>query len=208
MTILSRIVEDWIQIIVNKLSGEIVTELEIHQSVNEFEAIIAYSLAYIEVSHNFYESFQIAIQLNGPQAVEKPNQNLMCSSVLYCYVVKAVAPDSIVIVQGISIYQLIQQVQTHEQVAVPLAASGALFESALLPRIMKQLGFWTCFKNFGSKILGGITKAANRVAPTLNKVLGTVAAPISMIHPAIGSAMGIGAKLTGGVDRHINGPRQ
>ncbi|KAA6396316.1 MAG: hypothetical protein EZS28_008154, partial [Streblomastix strix] len=31
-------------------------------------------------------------------------------------------------------------------------------------------------KNFGSKIFGGITEAAGWVAPTLNKVLGTLAA--------------------------------
>ncbi|KAA6400256.1 MAG: hypothetical protein EZS28_004215 [Streblomastix strix] len=70
------------------------------------------------------------------------------------------------------------------------------------------MGFWSGLKNFGSKILGGITKAAGWVAPTLNKVLGTLAAPVRMIHPAIGSAMGVGAKLAGEVDRYINGPRQ
>ncbi|KAA6402350.1 MAG: hypothetical protein EZS28_002121 [Streblomastix strix] len=69
------------------------------------------------------------------------------------------------------------------------------------------MGFWSGLKNFGSKILGGITKAAGWVAPTLNKVLGTLAGPVSMIHPAIGSAMGIGQRIAGGVDRYINGPR-
>ncbi|KAA6355011.1 MAG: hypothetical protein EZS28_049463 [Streblomastix strix] len=69
------------------------------------------------------------------------------------------------------------------------------------------MGFWSGLKNFGSKIFGGITKAAGWVAPTLNKVLGTLAGPVSMINPAIGSAMGIGQRIAGGIDRHINGPR-
>ncbi|KAA6352983.1 MAG: hypothetical protein EZS28_051490, partial [Streblomastix strix] len=60
---------------------------------------------------------------------------------------------------------------------------------------------WSGLKNFGSKILGGITKAAGWVAPTLNKVLGTLAGPVSMINPAIGSAMGVGQRIAGGVDR-------
>ncbi|KAA6363984.1 MAG: hypothetical protein EZS28_040489, partial [Streblomastix strix] len=82
-------------------SGDTVTELAVYQSVIEFDAIIAYSLAYIEVSHNFYESLHIAIQLNGPHAVEKPNQNLMCSLVLYGYYDAAVAPDSIDTIQSL-----------------------------------------------------------------------------------------------------------
>ncbi|KAA6363567.1 MAG: hypothetical protein EZS28_040907 [Streblomastix strix] len=69
------------------------------------------------------------------------------------------------------------------------------------------MGFWSGLKNFGSKILGGITKAAGWVAPTLNKVLGTLAGPVSMINPAIGSAMGVGQRIASGIDRHINGPR-
>ncbi|KAA6362875.1 MAG: hypothetical protein EZS28_041599 [Streblomastix strix] len=69
------------------------------------------------------------------------------------------------------------------------------------------MGFWSGLKNFGSKILSGITKAAGWVAPTLNKVLGTLAAQVSMIHPAIGSAIGVGQRIAGGVDRYINGPR-
>ncbi|KAA6309913.1 MAG: hypothetical protein EZS28_056413, partial [Streblomastix strix] len=54
------------------------------------------------------------------------------------------------------------------------------------------MGFWSGLKNFGSKILGGITKAAGWVAPTMNKLLGTLAGPVSMINPAIGTAMGVG----------------
>ncbi|KAA6403602.1 MAG: hypothetical protein EZS28_000862 [Streblomastix strix] len=68
--------------------------------------------------------------------------------------------------------------------------------------------FWSGLKNFGSKVLGCIIKAASWVAPTLNKILDTLAGPVSMIHPAVGSAMGVGAKLAGGVDRYINGTRQ
>ncbi|KAA6367804.1 MAG: hypothetical protein EZS28_036670 [Streblomastix strix] len=69
------------------------------------------------------------------------------------------------------------------------------------------MGFWSGLKNFGSKILGGIIKAAGWVAPTLNKVLGTLAGPVSMINPAIGSAMGVRQRIAGGVDRYINGPK-
>ncbi|KAA6387129.1 MAG: hypothetical protein EZS28_017345 [Streblomastix strix] len=69
------------------------------------------------------------------------------------------------------------------------------------------MGFWSGLKNFGTKILGGITKAAGWVAPKLNKVLDTLAGPVSMINPAIGSAMGVGQRIAGGVDRYINGPR-
>ncbi|KAA6370486.1 MAG: hypothetical protein EZS28_033987 [Streblomastix strix] len=244
--------------------GETVTELAVHSLVNEFDAIIAYSLAYIDVSNSFYESLHIAIQLNGPQAVEKPNQNLMCSSVLYGYIVAAVASDYIVTVQGVfhtpvsialqldiyllatkpaapvadilltyianvfagtQIYQLIQQVQTHEQVERPLAPSGALVQCA--PSFVSQvtgqsqnycleilndcatiqMGFWSGLKNFGSQILAGITKAACWVAPTFNKVLCTLAGPVSMIHPGVGAAIGLGQRLAGGVDRYINGPK-
>ncbi|KAA6387818.1 MAG: hypothetical protein EZS28_016653 [Streblomastix strix] len=69
------------------------------------------------------------------------------------------------------------------------------------------MGFWSGLKNFGSQILGGITKAAGWVAPTLKKVLGTLAGPVNMINPAIGSAMGVGQRIAGGVDRYINGPK-
>ncbi|KAA6399963.1 MAG: hypothetical protein EZS28_004502 [Streblomastix strix] len=69
------------------------------------------------------------------------------------------------------------------------------------------MDFWSGLKNFGSKILGGITKAAGWVAPTLNKVLGTLAGPVCMIHPGVGAAMGVGQRIAGGVDRYINGPK-
>ncbi|KAA6355824.1 MAG: hypothetical protein EZS28_048649 [Streblomastix strix] len=102
-------------------------------------------------------------------------------------------------------------------VAVPLAARGALVQCApsFVSQVTGQLKNYYLdilndygLKNFGSKIFGGITEAAGWVAPTLNKVLGTLAAQVSMIHLAIGSAMGVGAKLVGGVDRYINVPRQ
>ncbi|KAA6400505.1 MAG: hypothetical protein EZS28_003961 [Streblomastix strix] len=65
------------------------------------------------------------------------------------------------------------------------------------------MGFRFGLKNFGSKILESITKAADWVAPTFNKVLGTLAAPVSMIHPAIGSAMEVGAKLAAQMEQTV-----
>lgn len=62
-------------------------------------------------------------------------------------------------------------------------------------------------KNFVSKILDGIKKAADWVAPTLNKVLGTFAVPVRTLNPAIGAAIGVGSRLVGGVDRYINRPK-
>ncbi|KAA6398355.1 MAG: hypothetical protein EZS28_006117 [Streblomastix strix] len=158
----------------------------------------------------------MTIQLKGPQAVEKPNQNLVQSDVLYCYIFEVVAPDSIVFKQ-LAVHTPIQQVKTHEYVAVPQAANGVLVQ--WIPSFVSQVTGQSKnyyldllkdqgLKNFGSKILGCIKKAAGWVAPISNKVLGTLAAPVSMIHPAIGSAMGVGAKLAGGLDRYVNGPRQ
>ncbi|KAA6379473.1 MAG: hypothetical protein EZS28_025001 [Streblomastix strix] len=69
------------------------------------------------------------------------------------------------------------------------------------------MGFLSGLKNFGSKILGGITKAAGWVASTLNKILRTLAGPVSMIHPGVGAAMGLGQQIAGGVDRYINRPK-
>ncbi|KAA6355604.1 MAG: hypothetical protein EZS28_048869 [Streblomastix strix] len=67
------------------------------------------------------------------------------------------------------------------------------------------MGFWSGLKNFGSIILERITKAACWVAPTLNKVLSTLAGPVSMFHPGVGAAMGVEQRIAGGVDRYING---
>ncbi|KAA6387798.1 MAG: hypothetical protein EZS28_016673 [Streblomastix strix] len=58
--------------------------------------------------------------------------------------------------------------------------------------------------NFESKIVGGDKKVAQWVARTLCKVLSTIQGPIGMIHPAIGSALGEGANLSGAVDRLVN----
>ncbi|KAA6389606.1 MAG: hypothetical protein EZS28_014866 [Streblomastix strix] len=57
------------------------------------------------------------------------------------------------------------------------------------------MGFFSGIANFGSKILGGVKKAAQWVAPALHKVLSTISGPVSMIHPAIGGALGAGANL-------------
>ncbi|KAA6380914.1 MAG: hypothetical protein EZS28_023562 [Streblomastix strix] len=63
------------------------------------------------------------------------------------------------------------------------------------------MGFFSGIANFGSKILGGVNKAAQWVAPALHKVLLTISGPVGMIHPAIGGALGAGANLAGAVDR-------
>ncbi|KAA6388063.1 MAG: hypothetical protein EZS28_016407 [Streblomastix strix] len=57
------------------------------------------------------------------------------------------------------------------------------------------MGFFSGIANFGSKILGGVKKAAQWVAPALHKVLSTISGPVGMIHPAIGGALGAGANL-------------
>ncbi|KAA6378453.1 MAG: hypothetical protein EZS28_026023 [Streblomastix strix] len=48
-------------------------------------------------------------------------------------------------------------------------------------------------------MLEGIKKAAGWVAPTLNKVLRTLAGPVSTLHPGVGAVMGIGSRLASGV---------
>ncbi|KAA6398675.1 MAG: hypothetical protein EZS28_005801 [Streblomastix strix] len=59
------------------------------------------------------------------------------------------------------------------------------------------MGFFSRIANFGSKILCGVKKAAQWVAPALNKVLSTISGPVGMIHPGIGGALGAGANLAG-----------
>ncbi|KAA6385344.1 MAG: hypothetical protein EZS28_019129 [Streblomastix strix] len=63
------------------------------------------------------------------------------------------------------------------------------------------MGFFSGIANFGSKILGGVKKAAQWVALALHKVLSTISGPVGMIHPGIGGALGAGANLAGAVDR-------
>ncbi|KAA6379991.1 MAG: hypothetical protein EZS28_024482 [Streblomastix strix] len=63
------------------------------------------------------------------------------------------------------------------------------------------MGFFSKIANFGSKILGVVKHAAQWIAPTLHKVLTTVAGPAGMINPGIGAALGAGAHLAGAVDR-------
>ncbi|KAA6357352.1 MAG: hypothetical protein EZS28_047121 [Streblomastix strix] len=113
---------------------------------------------------------------------------------------------------GIVIVQLTQQVQTMEQVAVPLAANGA--RVYLTPWEFNESIGWSknyyfdmekdYGSNFGSKILGDVKHAAQWIAPTLHKVLSTVVGPVGMIHPGIGGVLGAGAGLAGAVDRPVN----
>ncbi|KAA6400861.1 MAG: hypothetical protein EZS28_003620 [Streblomastix strix] len=57
------------------------------------------------------------------------------------------------------------------------------------------MGFFSGIANIGSKILGGVKKAAQLVAPALHKVMSTISGPVNMIHPAIGGELGAGANL-------------
>ncbi|KAA6401711.1 MAG: hypothetical protein EZS28_002768 [Streblomastix strix] len=66
------------------------------------------------------------------------------------------------------------------------------------------MGFYSKIANFGPKILGEVKHAAQWIAPTLHKVLCTVAGPAGMIHQGIGSALGVGDNLAGAVDRLVN----
>ncbi|KAA6399102.1 MAG: hypothetical protein EZS28_005377, partial [Streblomastix strix] len=61
-------------------------------------------------------------------------------------------------------------------------------------------------KNYVARTLSsrGIKKAAGWVVPTLNKVLGTLAGPVSTLHPDVGAVMGIGSRLAGGVSNYLN----
>ncbi|KAA6398412.1 MAG: hypothetical protein EZS28_006057, partial [Streblomastix strix] len=85
---------------------------------------------------------------------------------------------------GIVICQLTQHDYTIEHVALPLAPSGA--------------------RNFGSKLLGGIKKVVDWVAPTLHKVIDTLSGPVSMLHPGAGQIMGTIDNIAGGFERHLN----
>ncbi|KAA6395374.1 MAG: hypothetical protein EZS28_009099 [Streblomastix strix] len=66
------------------------------------------------------------------------------------------------------------------------------------------MGFFSGIANFGSKMLGGVKKAAQWVAPELHKVLSTISGPAGLTHPEIRGAFGAGANLAGVVDRHVN----
>jgi hypothetical protein len=66
------------------------------------------------------------------------------------------------------------------------------------------MGFFSGLRNFGSKILGGVKKAASWIAPTLHKVMGVAAGPASLIHPGVGAAMGTVGNIAGQVDRYLN----
>ncbi|KAA6356018.1 MAG: hypothetical protein EZS28_048455, partial [Streblomastix strix] len=63
------------------------------------------------------------------------------------------------------------------------------------------MSFFSRITNFGSKILGGVQKAAQLVAPALQKVLSTISGPDGMIQLEIGGALGAGANLAGAIDR-------
>ncbi|KAA6377219.1 MAG: hypothetical protein EZS28_027252 [Streblomastix strix] len=66
------------------------------------------------------------------------------------------------------------------------------------------MGFFSCLKNFGSKILTGIKKAASWLAPTFNKVMGVLSGPVSTLHPGIGAIMGTAGNVAGKIDQYLN----
>ncbi|KAA6358628.1 MAG: hypothetical protein EZS28_045845, partial [Streblomastix strix] len=241
----------------NRLSGETVTELLTVRSDKELEQMIAYSRAQMEVSHNLVFYLHIATCWKGPQAVEKPNQNLTngaaavgCPLKLVIYRANSMSVFNPLVVltqlswipnvlAGMVIVQLTQHVYTQQHVAAPLAPRGArvyllppennvltvkvritslraeyedtqsecdafdnLARQSCAPKLIlineitfinQQMGFWSGLKNFGSKILHGVTSAAKWVAPVLHKVMGAVAPTIGAINPTAGMiARGVG----------------
>jgi hypothetical protein len=59
------------------------------------------------------------------------------------------------------------------------------------------MGFFSGLKNFGSKILGGIKKVAGWISPTVHKIMGTLAGPVSTLHPGAGAIMGTVGNIAG-----------
>ncbi|KAA6391155.1 MAG: hypothetical protein EZS28_013317 [Streblomastix strix] len=66
------------------------------------------------------------------------------------------------------------------------------------------MGFFSGLKNFGSKILTGVKKAASWLAPTVHKVMGVLSGPVSTLHPGIGAIMGTAGNIAGKVDQYLN----
>ncbi|KAA6354297.1 MAG: hypothetical protein EZS28_050176, partial [Streblomastix strix] len=212
-------------------SGDTLTELLVHKSLNEVEHITVCSPAQIDVSHNFIESLHIANQLNGPQAVENPCQKLRTSDTSYnydaysiltvCAVVIAAFPiqftailasGSIVITPPAGTttrFNYIANVFAAEHLAASEARITGECSQFLIPHPSPYSdqynpSFFSKIENFGSKILGGVKHAAQWIAPTLHKVLSTETGPVGMIHPGIDGALGAGANLAGAVDRLVN----
>ncbi|KAA6398197.1 MAG: hypothetical protein EZS28_006276 [Streblomastix strix] len=65
------------------------------------------------------------------------------------------------------------------------------------------MGFLSGLKNFGSKILTGIKKAASWLAPTVHKVMRVLSGPVSTLHPVIGAIMGTTGNIAGKVDQYL-----
>ncbi|KAA6381924.1 MAG: hypothetical protein EZS28_022551 [Streblomastix strix] len=66
------------------------------------------------------------------------------------------------------------------------------------------MGFFSGIANFGSKILGGVKKAAQWVASASHNVLSTISGPEEMILAGVGGALSAEANLAGVVDRFVN----
>ncbi|KAA6369045.1 MAG: hypothetical protein EZS28_035427 [Streblomastix strix] len=66
------------------------------------------------------------------------------------------------------------------------------------------MGFFSSLKkNFGSKILTDVKKAASWLAPTIHKIMGVLSGPVSTLHPGIGAVMGTAGNIAGKVDQYL-----
>ncbi|KAA6399497.1 MAG: hypothetical protein EZS28_004976 [Streblomastix strix] len=164
-------------------SGDTLTELLAQKSFNEFEHIAACSLAQIDVAHNFILSQHIANQLNGPHAVENPNQKRKTSVSAYSY-----DPYAILTVCSAVIPAFLLKLTAGLAVVSVLIKAGGIgsttfkFEplnKQLILQLLLEIGYIQLPRNLIMSMAG-------------------------MIHPAIGGALGAGANLAEAVDRLIN----
>ncbi|KAA6361692.1 MAG: hypothetical protein EZS28_042781 [Streblomastix strix] len=64
--------------------------------------------------------------------------------------------------------------------------------------------FWSRLKNFGSKILHGISSAAKWVAPVLHKVVGAVSGLLGAINPTAGMIARVVGGAAGMANKFLN----
>ncbi|KAA6358289.1 MAG: hypothetical protein EZS28_046184 [Streblomastix strix] len=107
--------------------------------------------------------------------------------ILYLLLVRLQLSQFHQILAGIVIVQLTQQVQTQQQVALPLAPSGARVY-LVPPEVKVFLG-----QSKNSCLDKAKDQAAKWVAPVLHKVMGAVSGPLGAINPTAGMiARGVG----------------
>ncbi|KAA6353338.1 MAG: hypothetical protein EZS28_051135 [Streblomastix strix] len=95
-----------------------------------------------------------------------------------------------------------QNMKKHNQNVIFMRAS----KDNYLQRNSLYLKYGILFrlKNFGSKILTGVKKAASWLAPTIHKVMGVLSGSVSTIHPGIGGVMGTVGNIAGKLDSYLN----